>query len=747
MGVFRMQRFIRGNLPEQTWKVQGVEGSFSLLWDMNGLFYDVANDVFGLGDTLDGIPFQKRTSVKTARFGVQLGRNEYYVKDQLPPGIKEIRTRYENDRESMEREFIETVIETMEIVILAAVQPTDVLILAVDGIAPRAKQNQQRMRRFEGASSRHEKTSRALIGSKEEEKSLFNILNFTVGMPLLRRLCEAIDDWIIQNTDRLPRFIKFSGCNEAGEGEHKMFHIFQHAIGQLTANFPTEYKSVEDVFRSKSNVVLGKDSDLLFLSLLRSNYPFYWVREYNGALKRPVRTIEAIDLTDVRNFVAESMGTDPNDKDEVAACMIDFVLMSFFIGDDFVPAMFTITLDNNETLVKMMEAYKSFYSGQRLAPRGVIDLNVFKQFLVVLVDLEKELYEYRVYVDNVELEYKRRVEQHTELGKIDEERTKIRDKCGASYGYEYEPSPILKELSYDEACDMWMHAIACPAILSGHNPKVDKYRQICINRAPDLVNDTCYDYFCGLQWNLLYYLGYQMNNWSYDKPLAPFIFHLSTFVNTMDVQIPNMLRQQFDERLSPTQTLLTVVNLKLSSSSVRWATKTHSAKSPQTENAFNKTLAKAIVNVDNFGAYHPTNFYTFFEGRYWSPSQGRHSGIVFVPHIPLPEMLKITEIANVAKNGIPGGVVIPEDMNMDLLITNSRNTKLLTYMTQTGPSVKIDIEETKPEAPKQKKQKSERGKPKSKPKLEKHARENSRNGTIIRAQRRQISLNPDVFNL
>ena len=78
------KKFIFEQLPEAKWKASGINGAFSLLWDMNGLLYEVANDIYGLGDEINGTKFHQRP----------------------PEIIKAIRSEFERDPSGLEGKFI-----------------------------------------------------------------------------------------------------------------------------------------------------------------------------------------------------------------------------------------------------------------------------------------------------------------------------------------------------------------------------------------------------------------------------------------------------------------------------------------------------------------------------------------------------------------------------------------------------------------------------------------------------------------
>jgi len=108
------------------------------------------------------------------------------------------------------------------------VRPRKVLYLAVDGVAPRAKMNQQRSRRFR-SSKEAEKLAATILardGSLPDEDA-FDSNCITPGTDFMLKLGIALRKWIEykQETDAEWRGgcdVVVSGPDVPGEGEHKV---------------------------------------------------------------------------------------------------------------------------------------------------------------------------------------------------------------------------------------------------------------------------------------------------------------------------------------------------------------------------------------------------------------------------------------------------------------------------------------------------------------------------------------------
>jgi 5'-3' exoribonuclease 1 len=171
-----------------------------------------------------------------------------------------------NDPQRMERvskmdDFEEVWADIMRGIddIVHMVKPRKLILLALDGVAPRAKMNQQRARRFN-----KEKESK---GSKN-----FDTNQISPGTDFMHKLGLQLE-WFVKyklNTDPLYQNcerVVLSDTSVPGEGEHKMLDY----IRNLKLN-PTYDPNTRHCF-------YGSDADLIMLSLLTHEPHFTIIRE------------------------------------------------------------------------------------------------------------------------------------------------------------------------------------------------------------------------------------------------------------------------------------------------------------------------------------------------------------------------------------------------------------------------------------------------------------------------------------
>jgi len=125
--------------------------------------------------------------------------------------------------------------------LIRIIKPKKLLYLAVDGVAPRAKMNQQRSRRFRAAQEAKEKSDQEKellkdwkekgLKEPEEKPKGFDSNIITPGTTFMHRLAQALKIYISHRLqfDNLWKGLTviFSDSNVPGEGEHKILEFIR----------------------------------------------------------------------------------------------------------------------------------------------------------------------------------------------------------------------------------------------------------------------------------------------------------------------------------------------------------------------------------------------------------------------------------------------------------------------------------------------------------------------------------------
>jgi 5'-3' exoribonuclease 2 len=169
--------------------------------------------------------------------------------------------------------------------LFAVVRPRKLLYLAIDGVAPRAKMNQQRSRRFRAAQDAKDRQKMLdEVIQEVEEAGLFlnsgkggsdwdsNVI--TPGTEFMYNLSIYIRFYILERMNKYQAWknikVIFSDANEPGEGEHKIMKFIRSQRCQPGYN-PNQH-----------HILHGLDADLIMLALATHEVNFSFLFVYSG---------------------------------------------------------------------------------------------------------------------------------------------------------------------------------------------------------------------------------------------------------------------------------------------------------------------------------------------------------------------------------------------------------------------------------------------------------------------------------
>ncbi len=173
------------------------------------------------------------------------------------------------------------------------IRPKNLMYLAVDGVAPRAKMNQQRGRRFRAAKDREFLISQQ---NKENQRkstlhSSFDSNCITPGTDFMQRLAVAFQLWLDYQMQNDPFWQKgatviFSGPDVPGEGEHKIMEKIRY----------DQLHNVSQNAVPLKHCMYGLDADLIMLGLVTHEKHFVLLRETMNARKESAYSMLAKDF-------------------------------------------------------------------------------------------------------------------------------------------------------------------------------------------------------------------------------------------------------------------------------------------------------------------------------------------------------------------------------------------------------------------------------------------------------------------
>mmetsp|Transcript_11730 Transcript_11730/g.27664 ORF Transcript_11730/g.27664 Transcript_11730/m.27664 type:complete len:856 (-) Transcript_11730:38-2605(-) len=344
------------------------------------------------------------------------------------------------------------------------VRPKRLVYMAIDGVAPRAKMNQQRARRFRAAQEREEmerEQERLRQDWEAEGRTLPNRTSgkvfdsnvITPGTNFLHKMSEAIRYYIHDRTtnDPLWQKLKFrvilSDANVPSEGEHKIMQFIRLQRAQ------------PDYDPNTRHCLYGADADLIMLGLATHEAHFSIIREVvipkaekkctlcggtghvasectgdgddmddSIAIQKP---FQIVSLPVLRQYLQLQFAELVNRMPETLLydferCVDDFVFMCFFVGNDFLPHLPSLSIRDG-SIDQMMALYIEMLPSMDdyLTECGRTNLAQVEQFLEYLGGIEDQVFKNRL-----EREAKMRAERQEERSK----ETKEEDTAGSAGG-------------------------------------------------------------------------------------------------------------------------------------------------------------------------------------------------------------------------------------------------------------------------------------------------------------------------
>lgn len=280
------------------------------------------------------------------------------------------------------------------------IKPKKLFYMAVDGVAPRAKMNQQRARRFRSALDAENAKEKAIQqGMEMPKEDAFDSNCITPGTEFMHKLTRQlkyfINKKISEDTDWQGVEIVLSGHEVPGEGEHKIMEYIRCSKAQ------PDYES------NVRHCLYGLDADLIMLGLLSHDPHFCLLREevtFGRQVSKKPKELEhqnfyLLHLSVVREYLElefqeleqEGVLDFPFDMERV---IDDFILMAFFVGNDFLPSLPNLHI-NEGALALMFKLYKEVLPkmGGYINEQGVVNVQRLGMLVTALSAVEYRFFE------------------------------------------------------------------------------------------------------------------------------------------------------------------------------------------------------------------------------------------------------------------------------------------------------------------------------------------------------------------
>ena len=278
------------------------------------------------------------------------------------------------------------------------IKPKEVFYMAIDGVAPRAKMNQQRSRRFRTAYEAEENLRKAISqGEVIPKEDPFDSNAITPGTEFMAKLTNNLKYFIHKKITEDNRWanikVILSGHEVPGEGEHKIMQFIR------------SMKSQDDYNPNLRHCIYGLDADLIMLGLVTHDPHFSLLRE--EVVFGPSSRNKSGDIHE-QNFyllhlslLREYMGLEFQDLEgelpfeySFERVLDDFILIMYVIGNDFLPNLPDLHI-NKGAFPFLIGAFKESlkHMDGYLNEGGKINFKRFGTWLEYLSEFELENFE------------------------------------------------------------------------------------------------------------------------------------------------------------------------------------------------------------------------------------------------------------------------------------------------------------------------------------------------------------------
>lgn len=379
------------------------------------------------------------------------------------------------------------------------------LYIAFDGVPPRSKIEQQRMRRYHSVIRKKKLLS--LFEEYAESTEKCNINNnidtnvITPGTSFMEKLSNKIKLHIDNCSYYKYIDVYLNDWTINGEGEHK---IFDHIKKNIEISSKSNIK----------NIIYGLDGDLIMLALSSKLNNIYLLREayeygdyafnHEGYpyLYLDICSLKSSIILECNNFITGPIEYFNNNIDRF---IDDYICMMMILGNDFIPKIKWMTIKQNAHQL-ILEKYFELFNGN-----DVIDCQRDKQFLYnreynkINKKMLSDLFRLLAYDENklsnkfFKKRIKPRIYLSNELSEYEKQKKKLE-----FFPLKYTKYEINNILPIDNK-KQWIY----------------RYYQLCHNIIPsnENIDKIVENYLKIFMWNIHYYLqDYNTCDWDYYYP-------------------------------------------------------------------------------------------------------------------------------------------------------------------------------------------------------------------------------------
>tara|TARA_B100001123_G_scaffold334743_2_gene378114 strand:- start:1122 stop:2624 length:1503 start_codon:yes stop_codon:yes gene_type:complete len=382
----------------------------------------------------------------------------------------------------------------------------DLLYIAVDGIPPKGKMKQQRMRRYKSI----------------YENKVWDTNAISPGTKFMDKLNQRLKTFKCNKLKYDKLKIIVSDSTVRGEGEHKILqYIKNHEL--------------------ENSVIYGLDADLIMLSIVSQKENIYLLRE------RTEYNIEDTDsdyiymnIDKLKDFIVKDITSDIKSNVNKEIILNDYIFMCFLLGNDFINHIVSLSLRYNgynyliQTYKDLQERYQGYFRLIDTVLENCIHLTFFKEFIREL-SLKEHIY----------LEKRKKIRDkqykisYSRYGEIFNEFFKLKDKSLTMETInDFQMSKLYDSEEYEKSKEMINNL---PILMW---PKEKQLKN-------NYNEDICEDYLASLIWTSHYYFKDCVHwRWSTEYNHTPSLKDLSTYLeNTNSLSFNKEDKEYTNEEL------------------------------------------------------------------------------------------------------------------------------------------------------------------------------------------------------
>ena len=377
------------------------------------------------------------------------------------------------------------------------IQPYNNVYIAFDGVAPIAKLNQQRQRRYKTNYIKQYDNYGTDISSDENKNTSWNGASITPGTNFMTNLNNRVQVHFNIASNFNVKNIIVSGSNVPGEGEHKIFQYI---------------RDNKNEHLNSRTVVYGLDADLIMLSVNHLEYckQLYLFRETPDFIKTIDSSLDpnylyVVNIPEFKNQLTYYLNNDTQPTTEQQVNRIhDYIFLCFMLGNDFLPHFPALNIRTNG-MDLIMNVYRNTIGNtkENITNGKKIYWKNFRKVIKVLAENE-ELYLQNEQKNRDKLE-KRNMRYNEDSSKYEKELLQIPIKERAVEKYINVFDTYWQERYYDMLFDIDI---------------TDEYRK-----------QISFNYLEGLEWTFKYYTsGCPDWRWRYNYHYPPLLADLLKYI-------------------------------------------------------------------------------------------------------------------------------------------------------------------------------------------------------------------------